>query len=354
MAEWKKVVVSGSQAELNSLTLDTALVGGSGGTGLLQAALNAGSVGDSLVLNAGKTGFELSTDAGGDVTTAQLNASSSTLQSNIDGKQATVTGAATTITGADLTVSRALSSNASGKVAVATTTLAELNFVNGVTSAIQTQLDAKGAGDVTTAQLNASSSTLQSNIDGKQPLDSELTELATMASNTAAALADLSNTEVGVLDGASAGTVANSKAVVYGAAGEVTATSLSVTGNASVSGNLTVAGTASFQNAENLAVADKYILLNSGSSSTGDGGFVVQQATNGTGELFGYDKDSGTGGRWGVATAFNADTAGDFTPAAFMSNVVVGSDDTVPTGTYAKKGNIFIGDSENEIWIYGS
>ena len=229
-----------------------------------------------------------------------------------------------------------------------------MNFVNGVTSAIQTQLDAKGAGDVTTAQLNASSSTLQSNIDGKQPLDSELTELATMASNTAAALADLSNTEVGVLDGASAGTVANSKAVVYGAAGEVTATSLSVTGNASVSGNLTVAGTASFQNAENLAVADKYILLNSGSSSTGDGGFVVQQATNGTGELFGYDKDSGTGGRWGVATAFNADTAGDFTPAAFMSNVVVGSDDTVPTGTYAKKGNIFIGDSENEIWIYGS
>jgi hypothetical protein len=59
------------------------------------------------------------------------------------GAQAAITGAATTITTADLTVSRALSSNASGKVAVATTTLAELNFVNGVTSAIQAQIDAK-------------------------------------------------------------------------------------------------------------------------------------------------------------------------------------------------------------------
>jgi len=61
------------------------------------------------------------------------------------GAQAAITGGATTITTADLTASRALSSNASGKVAVATTTLAELNFVNGVTSAIQTQIDAKAA-----------------------------------------------------------------------------------------------------------------------------------------------------------------------------------------------------------------
>tara|TARA_R110000868_G_scaffold56712_5_gene175460 strand:- start:8470 stop:9420 length:951 start_codon:yes stop_codon:yes gene_type:complete len=59
------------------------------------------------------------------------------------GAQAIITGAATTITTADLTVSRALSSNASGKVSVATTTLDELNFVNGVTSSIQTQLGTK-------------------------------------------------------------------------------------------------------------------------------------------------------------------------------------------------------------------
>jgi hypothetical protein len=60
----------------------------------------------------------------------------------------------------------------------ATLTTTELNYVDGVTSAVQTQ------------------------IDGKQPSDAELTELATMASGTAGALADLTQTEVEILDGA--------------------------------------------------------------------------------------------------------------------------------------------------------
>ena len=59
-----------------------------------------------------------------------------------------------------------------------TASTAEINYVDGVTSAIQTQLNAK------------------------QPLDAELTELATMASTTADALADLTNAEVTILDGA--------------------------------------------------------------------------------------------------------------------------------------------------------
>ena len=63
-----------------------------------------------------------------------------------------------------------------------TATTAELNFVDGVTSAIQNQ------------------------IDGKQPLDSELTELSTMQSGTASALADLTQAEVQVLDGATLST----------------------------------------------------------------------------------------------------------------------------------------------------
>ena len=60
----------------------------------------------------------------------------------------------------------------------ATLTTTELNYVDGVTSAIQTQLDAK------------------------QASDAQLTELATMASGTADALADLTGTEVAILDGA--------------------------------------------------------------------------------------------------------------------------------------------------------
>lgn len=60
-----------------------------------------------------------------------------------DGTLAEITGAASTIASADLTAKRALVSNASGKVGVASTTLQELNYLHGVTSAVQTQLDAK-------------------------------------------------------------------------------------------------------------------------------------------------------------------------------------------------------------------
>jgi hypothetical protein len=58
-------------------------------------------------------------------------------------KQAVITGAATTITSSDLTASRALASDASGKVAVSVVTSTELSYVSGVTSAIQTQIDGK-------------------------------------------------------------------------------------------------------------------------------------------------------------------------------------------------------------------
>ena len=58
-------------------------------------------------------------------------------------KQDTITGAATTITTADLTGSRALVSNGGGKVDVSAVTTTELGRLVGVTSDIQTQLNAK-------------------------------------------------------------------------------------------------------------------------------------------------------------------------------------------------------------------
>lgn len=72
-----------------------------------------------------------------------LDNATSEIQAQINAKQATITGGATTILSSNLTVSRALVSDGSGKVAAATTTSTEIGFVNGVTSAIQTQLDAK-------------------------------------------------------------------------------------------------------------------------------------------------------------------------------------------------------------------
>jgi len=77
----------------------------------------------------------------------------------------------------------------------ATVTTTELNLLDGVTA--------------TTAELNyvdGVTSGIQAQIDGKQPLDSELTELATMGSGTADALADLNSAEVQTLDGITAST----------------------------------------------------------------------------------------------------------------------------------------------------
>jgi hypothetical protein len=83
-----------------------------------------------------------------------LSGVTSAIQTQLNAKQATITGAATTITSSDLTASRALISNASGKVAVSAVTDTELGYVSGVTSSIQTQLNAKGTGSVTSVDVS--------------------------------------------------------------------------------------------------------------------------------------------------------------------------------------------------------
>lgn len=92
------------------------------------------------------TTTELNVLTGLTATTAELNFTdgvTSAIQTQLNNKQATITGGATTITSSDLTASRALVSNASGKVAVSAVTSTELSRLGGVTSAIQTQLNAK-------------------------------------------------------------------------------------------------------------------------------------------------------------------------------------------------------------------
>lgn len=116
-----------------------------------------------------------------------------------------------------------------------------------------------------------------------------------------------------------------------------------------VSRNLTVLGTASFQNTTNLDVADRFILLASGSNTTGDGGLVIQQGTQGVGELFAYDAGQT---RWAVTGSFDAANS-SFVPEAFMAAVIEGaaSDPTAVVAKLTKKGNIFVAADET-IWIY--
>jgi hypothetical protein len=127
---------------------------------------------------------------------------------------------------------------------------------------------------------------------------------------------------------------------------------LTIQPNVVINSNLTVFGTASFQNTSNLQVADRFVLLASGSASPGDGGIVVQQGTQNVGELFGFD--SGTS-RWSVTSSFTADQ-GAYTPDAFMAAVTslasTNPNTTGPATRYNASGNIFISSGDESIWIY--
>ena len=85
-----------------------------------------------------------------------------------------------------------------------TSTAAELNILDGVTSTAA-ELNLLDGVTATTAELNyvdGVTSNIQTQLDALQTADAELTELATMASTAAAAIADLTAAEIQILDGA--------------------------------------------------------------------------------------------------------------------------------------------------------
>ena len=83
-----------------------------------------------------------------------LDGVTSNIQTQLDAKAASITGAATNIHTSNLTASRALISNSSGKVAVSAVTSTEIGHLDGVTSNIQTQLDSKGTGTGTVTSVS--------------------------------------------------------------------------------------------------------------------------------------------------------------------------------------------------------
>ena len=93
------------------------------------------------------------------------NATNSQYSGLAASKQDVITGGASTITSSNLTASRALVSDGSGKVAVSDVTATELGYLDGVTSAVQTQVDAKTAKLITTNRQTASYTLVLSDAD---------------------------------------------------------------------------------------------------------------------------------------------------------------------------------------------
>ena len=350
MANWKKVIVSGSDAHLASitssvLTNDNLVIAGVGGAlensglTLTGTTLNIGgnsivSTGASSVLTGSFSGSFVGTTDLPDLTqgvgivpflydgatTATVAVSgAATLSNNIITKWVTADGKF---------VDSSLTDN--GTTITGTTSIQLTGANSSLTGSFTGSFKGNGAGltNIPNAALDNSTITLAAGTNGTGGPDAvALGETLTINGV---------NNEIDIVVGANALTI--------GLPQDVT-----ISRDLTVSRNLTVLGTASFQNTTNLDVADRFILMASGSNTAGDGGIVIQQGTQGIGEAFGYDNAET---RWGVTGSFDGSQA-TFTPDAFMASVVVGSGtnpDDAPA-RYDAKGNIFVG-TDGEIYIY--
>jgi hypothetical protein len=129
---------------------------------------------------------------------------------------------------------------------------------------------------------------------------------------------------------------------------------VTVTSNLTVGGNLFVNGTTTTINTSELFVADKFIVLASGSAAAGDGGIIIDRGSDAQGNIaFGYDSATD---RWGYQNGLtdttNAITIGTdgnsafagyvFTEAAHVSAPESGEFVTAGSIYTATSGDIFI------------
>jgi len=133
--------------------------------------------------------------------------------------------------------------------------------------------------------------------------------------------------------------------------------------NVFVEGNLTVAGTASFQNSQNLAIADQFILLNSGSTTFQDSGFIINTGNTGNSGSAFFLETAGTttgtaapNGRFAVGSQINPDattvTAAEYAVTALISGSAPGVSVPQFGGTGLGQGNMWIDTNTDELFIY--
>ena len=275
---------------------------------------------NTAVFNAAKSNdFTTFTSLTGliNATTNNVNTVSANATSIETRRVANIAGALSTITTADLTASRAVVSDGSGKVAVSDVTSTELGYVDGVTSAIQTQLDAgvTNAAAVVTEALGIEARRV-ANIAGavSSITTSDLTAsraLVSSGSGKVAVLSSVTSTELGYVDATSSiqtqlsagvtntNTVhANVVAAEANIAGVLAGTK-NFTGGVTmgddlvIQGNLTVLGDSVTANTINSVIQDRFLLLANSATGTpsADVGILMNRGNEGNAALF-YDESA--------------------------------------------------------------
>ena len=275
---YEQVLIVDNDGGGNGTTLVTVTDGDGGTTFPLQLATNKVSITDGandldIASHDGSNGLKL----GGTLVTASatelnyVDGVTSAIQTQLDAKQATITGSATTIDTESLTASRVVISNGSQKIAVSAVTDTELGYLDGVSSNLQTQLDAKHAtinssnrlgadliganGNVSNTEygyLASVSSDIQTQLDAKQATISAGTLLDLSGSTVNVDLTEASPQTIAAgdyvlfLDGGVTGTHAKGSihdvAYLFAGAG-LTATSSVIAVDADQSGQITSVGT---------------------------------------------------------------------------------------------------------------
>ena len=408
---WKKIVVSGSTAQLSTLNVDSSI----------EASTLSGSFSGSYVGNgSGLTNLTIAQTA-----TAVSNFTSQTSVTtihNFDTKNVTVQAynsddeliipASVTTTDAD-TVTTTFDTATTGRVVVAkgghivSGSVEFSNIINkptlvsssaqiavdisgsfvsasdalgtridNITSTITLAGDAGGNDTYTTGETltfagdNSITTTISDNTVTFTIGDGVVSSSAQTIANVAAggagivsASAGIANLGAGIVSGSSIASSAQGEVALTtnGVAAtavdlglktddDVTFASVTTTGNVTIAGDLNVTGDTVQAQVTNLNVEDKFILLNSG-SATGDAGIVfggAGGATPNTGDGIFYD-DSDSVFAYAENIASNATSA---TNASKLGNIEVASADPSSAPTFQGIGTIHINDDNEGIWIY--
>lgn len=129
--------------------------------------------------------------------------------------------------------------------------------------------------------------------------------------------------------------------------------------NVTVQGDLIVNGTASFINTEELLVKDKFTIFNSGSNTLTDSGFIFQSSTNSgvaSGSAFYLDASIGTYGRFAVQkdVLYNVTSVtADEWMVTVKNDASNPLDATPPTwGSTSGYGNMWVNTNSGDIFIW--
>ena len=322
MANWKKIIVSGSNAHLNqitasSLTNDHLVIAGVGG-----ALESSGITYNGLTVQLGSSVIESSADG-------------SILSGSFSGS---FQGDGSNLTGLVTSLNISSSEGTVGSVDLLTQDLT-LTAGEGIDISISGQ-------NITFAGEDASDSNkgIASFDNGDFAVASGNVTLADSTNGAVLAISATTNeTTVSRTNGTVTIGLPDDVVITKG----ITAATGSITGNLTVGGDLRVTGDMTYLNTTNLAIEDKFVLLNSGSTNPDEGGLVIDEGS-GTGHGFIYDAGDA---RWGFnasvdSTASTVDATAHAAAVVDLNNIAHSD-----SAEYQKNGNIKI-DTSGNIWIY--